>query len=215
MIRAATKTGTRAAAYVRMSKEEQENSPAQQRAELVKLAQREGFTICTEFIDEGISGDATHKRKGFQAMHAAALRGEFDVILAWDQDRFGRFDSIEAGHWIYPLRAAGVSLVTVGQGAIDWNDFTGRLIYNVQQEGKHQFLRDLARNSLRGLISRTKQGKWNGFAPYGYVVGDDGRLEFGKPEHVETVREIYRLRLLGIGYRVIANKLNAKGIPAP
>jgi site-specific DNA recombinase len=105
--------------------------------------------------------------------------------------------------------------MTVAQGAIDWNDFTGRLIYNVQQEGKHQFLRDLARNSLRGLIARTKQGKWNGPAPYGYELGDEGHLVFGDARKVATVRKIYRLRLSGYGYRVIAKKLNADGVEAP
>ena len=136
-----------------------------------------------EYIDEkGISGDATHKRKGFQVLHAAAPRGEFDTILAWDVDRFGRFDSIEAGFWIHPLRSAGITLTTVSQGQIDWNSFAGRLINAVQTEGKHQFLRDLARNSLRGLIARAKQGKWNGFAASGYVVcGPDGHLVFGDP----------------------------------
>ena len=104
------------------------------------------------------------------------------VHLCWDQDRFGRFNSIEAGHWIYPLMQAGIRLETIAQGKIDWNDFAGRLMYQIQQEGKHQFLRDLARNCLRGLISRVKEGKWGGgVAPYGYEVGDDEHLRLGNP----------------------------------
>jgi DNA invertase Pin-like site-specific DNA recombinase len=64
-------------------------------------------------------------------------RGDFQAVLCWDQDRFGRFDSIEAGHWIHPLRNNGVHLATVTQGKIDWNDFAGRMLYGIQQEGKH------------------------------------------------------------------------------
>ena len=82
--------------------------------------------------------DATEKRVAFQQMiRDAEEKGDFAVILCWDQDRFGRFDSIEAGRWIYPLRQAGVWLITVAQGRIDWNDFTGRVMYGIIQEGKH------------------------------------------------------------------------------
>ena len=54
------------------------------------------------------SGDATEKRLQFQQMIRDAEAGHFKAIVAWDQDRSGRLDSIEAGHWIYPLRKAGV-----------------------------------------------------------------------------------------------------------
>ena len=65
-------------------------------------------------------------------------------MLCWDQDRFGRWDSIEAGFQIKPFRDAGVSLVTLNDGKIDWNEYIGRLTYTIKQEGKHQFLRDLS-----------------------------------------------------------------------
>ena len=86
-----------AVTYVRMSSDKQEESPEQQRAELAKLAERGGFQVVREYFDSAISGDATEKRKQFQKMIADAERGEFKAILCWDQDRFGRFDSIEAG----------------------------------------------------------------------------------------------------------------------
>ncbi len=96
-------------------------------------------------------------------------KGIFRAILCWDQDRFGRFDSIEAGEWVSPLRRAGVELTTVCQGRIDWDDFAGRLIYQITQEGKHRFLVDLSRNSLRGMIRFAKQGNLLGMpTPYGY-----------------------------------------------
>ncbi len=115
-----------AVAYVRMSSDKQEASPKQQREEITKLAKRESYRILRWYTDEAVSGDATEKRIQFQQMIKDAKAGEFGAVLAWDQDRFGRFDSIEAGHWIYPLRKAGVCLVTVAQGRIDWSDFTSR-----------------------------------------------------------------------------------------
>lgn len=156
--------------YLRMSTDRQEASIPQQRDALITFAAKQGHEIVGEYIDEGISGDATHKRKGFQAMIRDAAACGFDRILCWDQSRFGRFDSIEAGSWITPLRDAGVSLETVDGGVVDWSDFSGRITYAVAQEGKHQFLRDLSRNTVRGLTAKAKAGRGytGGPTPYGY-----------------------------------------------
>ncbi len=199
-----------AAAYVRMSSDRQEASPEQQREEIEKLADREGYQVMRWYTDAGISGDATKKRTEFQRMIADSERGKFKAILCWDQDRFGRFDSIEAGRWIYPLREAGISLVTVADGVIDWSDFAGRMLYSIKQEGKHQFLRDLSRNVLRGKLASAKRGEWQGRAPFGYRV-ENKRLVFGDAEDVQTVRDIFASYLGGDSLRAIARHLNAAG----
>ncbi len=142
-----------AVGYIRMSTDKQEDSPEQQRAEIVKLAKREGYRIVRWYEDHAISGAKTHKRRDFRRMtRDAEDMGDFQAILCWDQDRFGRFDSLEAGEWISPLRRVGVQLVTVVQGRINWEDFAGRIIYQITQEGKHHYLVDLSRNALRGMI---------------------------------------------------------------
>ncbi len=101
-----------AVGYIRMSTDKQEESPAQQKAEVLKLADKHGFHIVRWYQDDAISGAKTLKRKGFcQMIEDAKVSGDFKAILCWDQDRFGRFDSLEAGEWISPLRRAGVELV--------------------------------------------------------------------------------------------------------
>jgi len=206
-----------AVAYYRMSSDKQETSIGDQRTAVEEYAEKNNYEIVRDYVDEGISGDNTEKRKAFLRMLLDAEDvGDFKMILCWDQDRFGRFDSLEAGKWICPLRDAGVQLTTIAQGHIDWHDFAGRMIYTIQQEGKHQFLRDLARNSLRGVISRVKQGKWpGGRPPFGYVVGDDGKLKPGDDTHVKAVRRVFELRTKSFGYRTIARRLNTEGIDSP
>ena len=71
----------------------------------------------------------------------------------------GRFGSLDAGYWIKPIRDAGVQLVLVSEGVVNWNDFTGRVMYGLKQEGKNQYLRDLSRNMARGLIFNAQRGK--------------------------------------------------------
>lgn len=206
-----------AVAYYRMSTDRQDTSIPSQRAEVEKYAAKHGYKIIREYKDEGISGDATNRRHGFQQMIADAKnRGDFEAILCWDQDRFGRFNSIEAGYWIHPLTQCGVHLATIAQGRIEWDEFTGRLMFAIQQEGKNQYLVDLARNSARGMRDRVLQGKWHGKPPYGYIIGDDGHLALGDPNEVTTVRQIFRMRCAdGLGYGTIAKRLNERGVKAP
>ena len=105
--------------YLRMSDERQERSIDHQRRELLSYAKKHDYRISREYVDEAISGDATERRAAFLRMRDDSQKGEFSVILAWDQDRFGRFDPIEGGHWILPFRNAGVRLETIAQGKID------------------------------------------------------------------------------------------------
>jgi site-specific DNA recombinase len=205
-----------AVGYIRMSSDKQEASPEQQRQEIISLAERDGYRIIRWYLDEGISGDATDKRLDFQRMIRDSETREFQAVLCWDQDRFGRFDSIEAGHWIHPLRENGVHLVTVAQGKIDWNDFAGRMLYGIQQEGKHAYLRDLSRNVCRGLREKAKQGKWPaGTPPFGYDSDADGRLVLGEANHVRVVQRLYRMYLDGNSMMAIYEQMKADGEPAP
>lgn len=205
-----------AVAYYRKSTDRQETSIRDQRTAVEEYAKLHGYRIIREYVDEGISGDATEKRFEFQRMVREAAAGEFRAVLCWDQDRFGRFDPIEGGYWIKPLRDVGVVLVTIAQGVIDWGNVAGRLTWTVAQEGKHAYLIDLSRNITRGQISRAKDGVWTtGPAPYGYVIGADGKLELDSPEKVEAVRTAFRMRLEGYGYRAIAKHLNETHVPSP
>ena len=121
---------------------------------------------------------------------------------------------IEAGHWIKPLRDAGVKLVTVAQGDIDWNDFGGRIAYSVQQEAKHAYLSDLSRNVLRGHVEAASRGEWlGGVAPLGYKVVKK-KLAIDR-KHVRLVKRLFHMYLSGHSLRGIADQLNREGVPSP
>lgn len=208
----------RAVLYLRMSDDEQVQSIPSQRAELVKLAQSNSYQVVNEtgYCDEGISGDDTERRKAFLKMREDAGRGEFDVILCWDQDRFGRFDPLDAGYWIYPFRQAGVRLETIAQGKIDWEDLTGQLIYSVNQLAKNAFLKDLSRNTTRGLLAAAREGRagTGGPNPYGYH-SKDGVVTV-VPNEAEVVRWIFQEYLKpGASLRGLAGELNRREIPPP
>ena len=208
----------KAVVYLRCSDKKQDTSIDDQRRAVEQYAKDNGYRIVAEYIDDGISGDSTEKRYGFLEMRDEASTGDFKVVLCWDQDRFGRFDSLEAGHWIYPFRKAGVQLVTLNEGPIDWNDFTTRMMYGIKQEAKHQFLRDLSRNVMRGQVEAAKAGSWIGTAPYAYKIK-------GKRKQKRLVVDAVKARVVKRIFKeyvdedramnAIAKRLTADGIPTP
>jgi site-specific DNA recombinase len=201
-----------AAEYYRMSDDSQETSIPSQQAAVRPFAKSGGYKIVATYEDHGISGDDTARRKGFQRMIADAKAGKFKAILCWDQDRFGRFDSLEAGYWIHPLRLAGVALVTVTDGLVNWDDFTGRIMYSLKQETKHQYLRDLSQNVTRGMLDKARAGLWtSGRPPLGYILGDDQRLKLGPPDAIAAVRFIFEGYLAGHSLRTLTEQVNFKG----
>jgi DNA invertase Pin-like site-specific DNA recombinase len=231
----------KAVAYFRMSTDKQEESIPRQRDSVHSFARVNGYEIVREYLDAGVSGDATEKRAGFLEMREDAARGDFEVILCWDKDRFGRFDSIEQGYWVKPLRDAGVRLVTVAQGLVDWNSFGGRIVDAALAESKHEFLRSHSQNTTAGLIRNAKGAYFNGGqVPYAFdrmLLNErdepQRRLPRGmktdKPPGwhtvlvpVETTEEIEVVRWLfrsfderDVSCRALANELNARGIPGP
>ena len=203
--------------YLRVSTGRQDHSIADQRSELTRLIdKRPNHKIVAEYLDEAISGDDTARRAGFLQMRDDAQAGQFDLVLVWDQDRFGRFDLIDGGHYIRPFRQAGVQLETIAQGPIDWEDLTGQLIYSVHQVGKAQFLRDLSRNTTRGLISSAREGRagTGGKAPFGYR--SEGDKVWIVEDEAKTVRLVFKLYLQpGGSLRAVVVELNRRGIKTP
>jgi DNA invertase Pin-like site-specific DNA recombinase len=208
-----------AVAYYRRSTDRQEASIDDQRKAVERYAAEKGYKILRPYVDDGISGDDTAKRDEFRQMLTDARGGDFKAILVWDQDRFGRFDSLEAGYWIHPLRQAGVQLVTVNDGPIDWSEFNSRVMYGLKQEGKHQFLQDLSRNVCRGQLEAANSGSWLGGKPYGYRIEGPKkhkRLVLDDSAKVRIVQRIFRqFTEDSRSLNAIADGLNADGIVSP
>lgn len=209
-----------AVGYLRRSTDKQEASIPDQTKAIQRYAQERHYEILRWYTDDAVSGDDTDKRHAFLRMIAdATASGDFQAILCWDGARFGRFDSIEAGYYIYPLRKAGVYLDTVTEGITDWNDSTGRIVGNVKQEGKHQQLLDLSANVTRGQLEAVMNGSWLGSRPYGYQIQGERknkRLVLDEPSKVEIVRRIFREFVEERrSMKNIANRLNAEGILSP
>ena len=112
----ARSSGIQCVAYLRMSSDKQDKSLPAQRQEIQRWCDKHDYSVIQWYEEPGISGDDTRRRIVFQRMMSEVIDSDATAIVVWDQDRFGRFDSVESGFWIHPLRAAGISLATVTEG---------------------------------------------------------------------------------------------------
>ena len=60
-----------------------------QLSELREYAYRRGWTIISEYVDQGVSG-SKESRPELNRLMADAHRRKFDAVLVWKIDRFGR-----------------------------------------------------------------------------------------------------------------------------
>jgi DNA invertase Pin-like site-specific DNA recombinase len=181
----------RVAIYARVSTTEQ--TADLQLDEFRDYAQRRGWPIVAEFIDEGVSG-IKDSRPALDRMMKAARMREFDCLVVWKLDRLGR-SLRHLVNTIADLESLGISFVSL-KDSIDLSTPSGRLLFGVVA-AMAQFERDIIRERVvSGLAAAKRRGR----------VG-------GRRAKVTdlTLREIRHLRgqgfsLAAIGQRLALNK---------
>src|SRR6202162_572378 len=118
----------RVAIYARISTANSGQSPEMQLRELREHAQRRGWNIACEFVDEGISG-AKDRRPSLDKLVADAHRRRFDVVAVFKFDRFAR----SVSHLLRALdtvRALNVDFVSLSE-SLDTATPAGRMVFTI------------------------------------------------------------------------------------
>lgn len=231
----------RAVAYIRMSTGRQEKSPAQQKTELKRFAEREGYDIIAWYDrDKGITGDSgIERRPDFARMLEAAAGRQFEVLLAWDVFRIGRFNSLDAGRWLHVLRDAGIKIHSVCEGLFNLNnEFDRQKLAWLMESGNAENVKR-AGSVLRGMVDAASKGFACGGRKYGLARGEftpDGTLVrcLGKDEQKQGKRNyvgwvlgdnqaeldaiayaFQRFDSADISFRSLARELEELGYPQP
>lgn len=241
MTRLGSLASVRAAQYLRMSTDHQPNSPANQAAAIAAYAHLRGYEVVRTFEDAGASGLSLRGRPAFQAMLQAVLSGQadFDVILAYDVSRFGRFqDPDEAAHYEWLCRTEGVGVEYCADG-LSSGGLEDALLKGVRRAMAAEFSRELGQKVREAQRRLAGQGHWQHGRPgYGLrrrIVRADGALGptleggerkidphqhtilvAGPREEVAVVRQIFACCAQeGAAPGVIARDLNAARRPGP
>ena len=209
-----------AAGYARVSSDRQDVdlSVSAQRRAIRDWAEKNGYALVREYVDEAESG-LVDSRAGFSRMIHDGCRPNppFEVVLV---NKFSRFSRIREHAIVYKakLRARGVRVISISEPSDDTP--TGRLLEGVIETLDQFYSENLAQDVLRGMRESALRG---GFlasrAPFGYrrVKVPDGErrerttLEVDLEESAIVVY-MFERSLEGRGLKAICRDLNDRGI---
>lgn len=153
----------RVAIYARVSTENQTTD--NQLIELRAVAERSGWVIVKEYVDEAISGaKGRDKRPAFDSLLKDASRREFDMVLAWSVDRLGR-SLQDLVNFLADIQANELGLYLHQQG-INTDTPTGKAMF--QMCGIFaEFERSMIRERVMSGIARARANPNPNKKPHG------------------------------------------------
>ena len=210
------------ALYARVSSDRQDVdlSVAAQLRALREHADKNGYVVVREFVDEAESGRVAD-RPQFQEMldEAKKTQAPFREILVWKFSRFTRKRE-HAVAFKSMLRRRGIRVVSITEQADD--TAAGRLLEGIIETIDEFYSENLAQDVTRGMREAASRGFWmSSEAPLGYnrVMVQDGPKKRPKLEpdtdSSHVVRRMFDLSEAGKSTLDIARILNDEGITSP
>ena len=176
----------RVALYARVSTLNGQH-PEMQLAELREYASRRGWEIVGEYVDEGVSGSKEF-RPELSRLMGDSHRRQFDLVLVWKIDRFGR-SLKHLVNALGDLDAYGVAFASLKDN-LDLSTPSGRLMFHIIG-AMAEFERALIQERVKsGLHNARRTGK-----------------RLGRPRRVVDSDSMTRMRAQGQSLRDIAEKL--------
>ena len=213
-------TGFRAALYIRLSKEDENQGPSQsvtnQRALLEEFAQKHQLQVYDTYVDDGWSG-TNFDRPAFQRMIGDIEAKKVNMVITKDLSRLGR-DYILTGHYMeryFPEhRVRYISLLDgIDTGVESYaNDITPfRAIMN------DMYAKDISKKIRSVKREKQRKGLFIGGKPvFGYKMHptEKNRIVIDQ-EAAAVVRRIFSMASEGVSCRKIAAALNHEGVLTP
>lgn len=203
-------SGKNAVVYARYSSHRQgEQSIEGQLAEAYKYAETHKLKIVHEYIDRAMTG-RNDNREAFQEMLKDTAKKQFDTIIVWKIDRFGR-NREEIAFNKYRCRKNGVKVVYVAESIPDSPE--GVILESVLEGMAEYYSLQLSQNIRRGQrASAEKCQATGGCRPLGYAVNPQTKKFEIDPETAPTVRLVFEMYSSGKNVAEIIRELNRKGL---
>ena len=131
--------------------------PEMQLSELREYAARRGWTVTSEYVDQGVSG-SKESRPELNQLMGDAHRRKFDAVLVWKIDRFGR----SLKHLVNALAdlcAYGVAFVSFRDN-LDLSTPSGRLMFQIigaMAEFERSLIQERVKAGLRNARAKGKR----------------------------------------------------------
>jgi len=203
------RSGKTAVVYARYSSHSQgEQSIDGQLAAARTYAEAKGYTIIHEYVDRAMTG-RNDNRDEFQQMLSDCAKKQFQVIIVWKVDRFGR-NREEITFNKYRAKKHGVRVEYVAENLPDSPE--GVILESVLEGMAEYYSLQLSQNIRRGYRENAKKCKYaGGRVPLGYKLGEDKSFVVD-PDTAPLVSRIYKLYAEGWTITEIITQLNAEGL---
>ena len=198
-----------AVVYARYSSHNQgEQSIEGQLAAAKTYAAAKGYTIIHEYVDRAMTG-RNDNRDEFQQMLSDCSKHQFQVIIIWKVDRFGR-NREEITFNKYRAKKHGVRLEYVAENLPDSPE--GVILESVLEGMAEYYSLQLSQNVKRGTRESAKKCKYTGGTmPLGYTTNAEHDFVID-PDTAPLVRRIYAMYIEGDTIADIIRQLNAEGL---
>ncbi len=210
----------RAALYIRLSKEDENEGPSEsvtnQKSLLNDFAEKQKIAVYNTYIDDGWSG-TSFDRPAFKRMIADIEEKKVNMVITKDLSRLGR-DYIMTGHYMeryFPEKR--VRYISLLDGIDTGVDSTANDITPFRAIMNDMYAKDISKKIKSVKRDKQRKGQFiGGKALYGYKLHPaekntiiiDGCA-------AENVRRIFSMALGGMSCRQIAARLNEDKIPPP
>lgn len=205
-------TARRAAAYVRVSSEEQTEgwSLDGQEQAIRDYAERNGYTIVHVYQDdESGSKDA---RPGFEQMVMDAHNKLFEAIIVFHTSRLFRNVALARRYKDLLRNKLNIDLVFINQPVVSPDDPGAFMMEGINELFDEYYLHQLRFWTSLGKQTRAQKGMWNGTLPFGYMTDPDSGLPVAHPKNAEGLLMAFKAYATGkYSDEEIADLLNREG----
>jgi site-specific DNA recombinase len=200
------------AVYARISSDQDGTALGVKRqvADCLEVAEREGWTVAEEYVDNDVLAYSGKRRPAYERMLEDIRDGLRDGVIVYHQDRLTR-RPIELEHFVEVVSAAGVSQVKFASGAdVDLANGDGLLVLRMMGAVAANESATKSRRMRCKQAEVAASGKPHGGSrrPYGF---ENDRVTHRQDE-AEAIRVLVRRYLAGDSLRSLASWLDAEGI---
>ncbi|QNE46288.1 hypothetical protein F1C58_04760 [Glaciihabitans sp. INWT7] len=208
-----TSNPIRAGIYARISQDTAGDGKgvARQLDECIALAERKGWTVVEQYVDNDVSATRSRLRPEYERMLEAARSGHIAAVVVWNIDRLTRSPR-ELEDVIDLADRSGFKVANLG-GDVDLSTPSGRMNARILGNVARAETESMSRRLQSKFKQRASEGHPHGYAPYGYrrVNGRD----VADQALAEVIRDLAARTLAGHSLRSIATDLTARGVPSP
>lgn len=184
-----------------------------QRKNLTYFVESQGWNLCGDYGDEGISGKNIKDRPGVKRLINDIKVKKIDAVVLYKFDRLTR-DSRDTEDFIELIQEYNIAVYTLSGGYVDVSTPSGR--FNTRILGAAaQFERETTIDRvIDGFIGKVKKGYslCCNTPSYGYDRPKHQEIQTINEKEATVVRRIFNLYLHGRSFTDIANILNSENI---